>query len=205
MNRLLPLACLAFALMVLSGCLTISGERAVMKVYAPKVELATQTGWPVIQQTLAIAEPNASAALDSTRIAVRPTAAQLQVYAGAIWSDPAPILLQSTLIDALGGSGHFRAVVRPTDPLAADLLLRLDLRHFEAMYAPDADAPTIVIELQATLIEQRTRRVLDSRRFRVEEPSASPPLPFVVAAFESALGKTAAAITPWVLENAPRD
>lgn len=195
---------LAFVLMTLTGCLTISGERTEVKIYAPKIELVTQADWPVIQRTLTIAEPEASAALDSQRIAVRPTPTQLQVYAGAIWSDPAPVLLQSTLIDALGGSAHFRAVIRPTDPLTADLLLRLDLRHFEAIYAKGARVPTVVIELQATLFDQRTRQILDNRRFRIERVSESKSLPSVVTAFEAALMDLAMALTPWVLANAAK-
>lgn len=199
MKRLLPPA---LALFALSGCLSISGDKAVLEVYAPQVRLAADAGGLRSTLTLAIDEPEASLALDSNRIAVRPTPAQLQVYAGAIWSDHAPALVQSALIGALHESGRFRAVTRPTDPVAADLLLRLELRHFEAVYADGAKLPTVVIELQATLIDQRAHRVLATRRFRTEEASPGKQLPTVVEAFEAALAGTAQALGPWVLENA---
>lgn len=194
------LAALAAAL--LAGCFSIGGERAELAVYGPRVDLRAAADVAPLDRTLAVGEPNASTALDSNRIAVRPEPSRLQVYAGAIWSDHAPALVQSALVDALGDSGRFRAVVRPTDSVAADLLLRLDLTHFEAIYADDAKRPTVVIELQATLVEQRSQRVLASRRFRNEQPSEREKLPQVVAAFEAGLSATATEMAPWLAENA---
>lgn len=193
----------ALPLLALAGCLSIGGERTELTVYAPQVTIAADPAWPRLDHTLAIAEPNTSTALDSNRIAVRPTPAQLQVYAGAIWSDTAPALVQSALVEALGDSGRFRAVVRPVDGIASDLLLRLDLRQFEAVYASGADAPTVVVGLQATLLDARGNRVLATRSFRIEEASAGKALPEVVDAFDAALEATAAALAPWLLESAP--
>ena len=191
------------ATFALTGCLSIGGDRAELAVYAPQVTITADPAWPRLDRTLAIAEPNTSTALDSNRIAVRPTPAQLQVYAGAIWSDTAPALVQSALVDALGDSGRFRAVVRPIDGIASDLLLRLDLRQFEAVYGDDADRPTVVVELQATLLDPRGNRVLATRTFRTEKTSADEDLPEVIAAFDIALEATATAMTPWLLEKAP--
>lgn len=198
------LVLLLSGLLALPGCLSIGGDRAELKVYAPRVDLQVQDDWVPVEATLAIAEPSASTALDSNRIAVRPKPALLQVYAGAIWSDAAPVLVQSALVDALGASERFRAVGRPTDALSADLLLQLDLRHFEAVYAEDAKQPTVVVELRATLIDQRSQQVLASRRFRVEQASDDETLPNVVRAFETALEQAANAMTPWLLEHAPK-
>ena len=202
--RFLRTALVLVAAIALAGCVSI-GDRAVLKVYAPQIGLAVDAGWPVSTRTLAIAEPSASSALDSTRIAVRPTPSTLQVYAGAIWSDTAPALVQSALVDALGGSERFRAVVRPSDGVGADLLLRLDLRHFEAVYAEGARRPTVLVELQATLVDQRRGQVAASRSFRVEEAAEDKALPAVVTAFERAMERVAVELTPWVLEGAAAD
>lgn len=188
----------------LAGCVSI-GDRAELTVYAPEVVIAVDEGLPALDRTLAISEPNASTMLDSNRIAVRPRPSTLQVYGGAVWSDTAPALVQAALVDAFGESGRFRAVVRPTDSVGADRMLRLDLRHFEAVYDDGAKAPTVVVELQATLIDQRRHRVLASRRFRAEQTAGREKLEQVVPAFESALGEVATAMLPWVLENDPKD
>lgn len=189
------------AVLLLPGCLSI-GDRAELAVYAPAVRAAASVDGPRLDRTLAVAEPNASTALDSTRIAVRPEPGRLQVYAGAIWADTAPALVQSALVDALSASGRFRAVVRPTDGVSSDLLLRLDLRHFEALYAPGARRPTVVVELQATLVEARGARIAASRRFRAEQPAEGEALPDVVPAFEAALGEVSDALLPWLLDHA---
>lgn len=196
----LPLALAAS----LTGCLSL-GDKAELVVYAPQVSVVADEAWPTLERTLAISEPNASSLLDSNRIAVRPKPATLQVYSGAIWADSAPDLVQSALVGAFADQGRFRAVVRPTDGLGADLLLRLDLRHFEAVYVEDAKTPTVVVELQATLVDQRTHRVIGSRRFRAEQSTEREKLPSVVPAFEAALGDVATAMLPWVLENAQDD
>ncbi len=188
----------------LSGCLSL-GDKAELVVYAPQVSVTADEAWPTLDRTLAISEPNASALLDSNRIAVRPKPATLQVYSGAIWADSAPDLVQSALVGAFAEPDRFQAVVRPTDGLGADLLLRLDLRHFEAVYAEDAKTPTVVVELQATLVDQRTHRVIGSRRFRAEQSTEREKLPSVVPAFEAALGDVATAMLPWVLETAKDD
>jgi len=196
----LPLALAAS----LAGCLSL-GDKPELIVYAPQVAIATDEAWPALDRTLAIAEPDASTLLDSNRIAVRPKPTTLQVYSGAIWSDNAPVLVQSALVGSFADPGRFRAVVRPTDGLGADLLLRLDLRQFEAVYAEDAKTPTVVVELQATLVDQRAHRVIGSRRFRAEQPAEREKLPAVVPAFEAALGEVATAMLPWVLETAQDD
>ena len=196
----LPLALAAS----LAGCFSL-GDKPELIVYAPQVSLAEDAAWPTLDRTLAIAAPDASTLLDSNRIAVRPRPGTLQVYSGAIWADSAPDLVQSALVGSFAESERFRAVVRPTDGLGADLALRLDLRHFEAVYAEDAKTPTVVVELQATLVDQRAHRVIGSRRFRAEQLAERGKLPSVVPAFEAALGDVATAMLPWVLEAAKDD
>lgn len=201
----LPRTALPLALAAsLAGCLSL-GDKAELVVYAPQVAISADASWPSLDRTLAIAEPNASTLLDSNRIAVRPKPATLQVYSGAIWADRAPELVQSALVASFADHDRFRAVLRPTDGLGADLLLRLDLRHFEAVYAEDAKTPTVLVDLQATLVDQRTHRVIGSRRFRSEQASEREKLPVVVPAFEAALGEVATAMMPWVLETAKDD
>jgi cholesterol transport system auxiliary component len=190
--------------LALAGCVSI-GDKAELAVYAPQVRIDAADAPPALDLTLAVGEPNSSTMLDSNRIAVRPRPLTLQVYGGAVWADTAPALVQAALVDAFGESERFRAVVRPTDSIGADRLLRLDLRHFEAVYADGAKRPTVVVELQATLVDQRRHRVIASRRFRAEQPAERERLDDVVPAFEAALGEVATAMLPWLLEAAKGD
>jgi len=200
----LPLRALLAAplLLALAGCFSLGGDRTELAVYAPRIVLEADAGWPSIQRTLAIGEPTASSVLDSNRIAVRPDPQRLQVYAGAVWSDSAPSLVQSALVSAFDQAGRFTAVGRTTSDAPSDLLLQLDLLQFEAVYADSAGNPTAVVALKATLIDQRERRVLGSRVVTAEVPADGTQLPEVVPAFEAALVESARQLVPWVLKQA---
>lgn len=186
---------------LLAGCVSL-GDKPVLTVYAPQVALPAGEALPRLDASLAIAEPNASTLLDSNRIAVRPEPSRLQVYAGAVWADAAPALVQAVLVDALGEGEHFRAVVRPSDNVGTEYLLRLDLRHFEVAFPESRKAGVAQVELQATLVEQRRQRVLASRRFRAEAPAGRGRLPEAVPAFEAALSEVGGELRAWVLETA---
>ncbi|MCE2945186.1 MAG: ABC-type transport auxiliary lipoprotein family protein [Lysobacteraceae bacterium] len=193
----------AFAATGLTGCLSLGGDKADLAVYAPVIAIAPEATWPSVPLTLAIAEPQASTALDSVRIAVRPEPGRLQVYAGAVWSDRAPALVQSALVDAFDQAGRFKAVTRTTGELATDLRLDLDLRQFEAVYADDADTPTATVVVQATLVDVRRGTVLATRLFRAGHVAEREKLKAVVPGFEAALSEVARAMVPWVLASTP--
>ena len=189
-------------LLALTGCFSLGGERTELAVYAPRVVLEADAGWPSIQRTLAIGEPSASSMLDSNRIAVRPDPQRLQVYSGAVWSDSAPSLVQSALVSAFDQTDRFTAVGRTTSDAPSDLLLQLDLLQFEAVYAEGTVNPAAVVAFKATLINQRERRVLGSLVVTAEVPADGTQLPEVVPAFEAALADSARQLVPWVLEQA---
>lgn len=206
MTPRLPLALIAagiFAATGLTGCLSLGGDKANLAVYAPIVTITPEATWPAVPLTLGIAEPQASTALDSVRIAVRPEPGRLQVYAGAAWSDRAPALVQAALVEAFDQSGRLNAVARTTGDLATDLRLDLDLRQFEAVYGEDADVPVVTIVVQATLVDTRRGTVLATRLFRAERPAERAKLKAVMPGFEAGLSDVAQAMVPWVLASNP--
>lgn len=188
------------AALLLAGCVQIGRERPALAIYAPHVALTPDPAWPTRPLSLAITEPRSSTALDSTRIAVRPEPNRLQVYAGAAWSDRAPALVQSALVDAFDQSGRFVAVTHGRGELATDLRLDLELRQFEAVYAANARAPTVTLVLQAVLIDVRRGRVLATKTLRTETPSEHSRLSAVIPAFEATLSAAAQALLPWALQ-----
>lgn len=190
------------ASLLLAGCISLGGSPVEKTLYAPNPRIETDPDWPRVPLSLAIGEPLAGSLLDSRRIVVRPEPARLAVYAGALWADEAPLLVQSLLVRHFADSGRFAAVSRPTGTFAADLLLELELRHFEAVYADGALLPEVRIELQATLIDAQAQRVLASRVLRSVQASEGKALPAVMAAFEAALAANSRELLPWVLAEA---
>jgi cholesterol transport system auxiliary component len=70
-----------------------------------------------------------------------------------------------------------------------DLLLDTELRRFEAVYASVDEAPTVVVELQASLVDGRKGTRIASFDSRAEVKAARNDRSAVVAAFEQATGK----------------
>jgi cholesterol transport system auxiliary component len=84
--------------------------------------------------------------------------------------------------------------------LRADFALLSDLQDFQAEYR-GATVPTIVIRLNAQLVDNSTGRAVASRTFAVEETSAGAGMPEVFAAFQTALNKLLPQVVDWTAES----
>ncbi|MGB3394275.1 MAG: ABC-type transport auxiliary lipoprotein family protein [Stenotrophomonas sp.] len=206
MKRLLPTRLLApFCLLALAGCsLLVNGDRDATTLYAPQVSINTDPAWPHVDWQLAIAKPAAARVVDSPRINVRPTPAELEVYRGATWAQPATDMLENALLRGFEDSGRIRAVARIATGIRADYKLSIDLRRFESDYAGNP-APAATIELNAKLIHSTDQRVVASRTFLVTEPAAGTDLPSVATAFETALNRTTTELVGWTLQAGQAD
>lgn len=184
--------------LLLTGCLSVGGD-ATVDIYSPQARITADPAWPSVTWPLVVAKPTASDALDSPRIAVRPQADRLQVYAGASWSDTAPDLLQTALVQGFEDSGKIVAVGRQASGLRGDFALLIDMRQFEAVYTDPKAPPSATIALQVKLLGYPGGRVLAARTFRHEVPAADAKVPAVTAAFDEALSQTVTDIIGWTL------
>jgi len=192
-------ALLASALLIsVAGCLSLGGGNAV--IYSPQAKVTAHADWPTVAWSLVIDKPLASDALDSSSIAVRPAPGELQAYADAQWSDPAPDMLQTTLVQAFEDSGKIASVGRQSTGLHGDFALLLDLRRFESVYDDPARPPSAVIEVQAKLLASGNR-VLATRNFQVTVPARSKEVPQVVDAFRGAMTDLTEQMVGWTLSN----
>jgi len=132
---------------------------------------------------LGVARPRSVSSLDTERIAVVRAGGGFDYFAGMRWADAAPQMLQSLLVRAFTADGRFAAAVASPSRVPTDLLLDVELRRFEAVYATDDAQARVRVELQATLVDSRngTRLVsfMASSEARVERNRQAE----VVAAF----------------------
>ena len=135
---------------------------------------------------LAVARPRAAAALDTDRIAVVQPDSRFDYFAGVRWTEPAPQMLQQLLVGALTADGRFAVVTSAPSRVPTDLLLDVELRRFEAVYAADGAAPTVRVEMQVTLVESRQARRVASFPAAGSATAAGNRRAAVIAAFESA-------------------
>ena len=188
--------------LALAGC-GIVPKKTEISIYDPKPRVEADAGWPQVDAQLVVLRPNAERLLNSARILVRPTPGELQVYKGATWSQPAPDILQDTIVRTLEDSGKLDSISRHGGGVAGDYDLALDIRQFDADYAGGA-RPSAVVEVSAKLIHVGDNRVIGTRVFRHATPADSPAITDVQRAFEQSLSDTTRDIAGWTLQSLSR-
>ena len=169
-----------------------------------RLELADAAGGAArLPLALGVARPRAAISLDTERIAVVQPDSRFDYFTGVRWSEPAPQMLQALVVRALQSDGRYEVVVAAPSRVPADLLLDLELRRFEAVYAPGADAPSVRVEIQATLVDPRQVRRVSSFVASSELPAASNSRGAVLEAFERATGEAVHALAAWLREVEP--
>lgn len=182
----------------LGGCALLgAGKGDGVVQYAPDPRVQVQPDWPSVTWSLTVAQPSAARAIDSARIAVRPTPQELQVYKGAQWAKRPSEMLEDAILRALEDSGRIGVVSRQGMGIATDYRLVLDLRRFESDYA--SGQPAATIEVRAKLLHGTAPDVVASRTFLQAVPARDAAVPSVVDAFETALAGMARDLAGWTL------
>jgi len=194
-------AVIAALVVALAGCGILPKKEAIA-LYSPEARIQADPAWPTVDWQLQIPRPHAAELLDSPRIVVRPVPGELQVYKGAVWTQPAPDLLQDTLLRAFEESGRITGVARRGAGVTGDYELLLDLRRFDSDYAPGT--PAAVVEVGAQLVSARSNQVVASRAFRATAPASATDIGSVSRAFEQALGTLATEVVGWTLAEGER-
>lgn len=200
--RLLLAASLAT---LLGGCSILgSGDKNPVTLYSPAVQVKVDPSWPQADWQLVLAKPSAARMVDSPRINVRPTPSELEIYKGASWAQPATDMIEDTLLRGFEDSGRIHGVARVAAGIRADYKLSTDIRRFESDYQGQA-TPTVVIEINAKLIDVTNQRVVADRTFRQLQPVGSTDVSAVAAAFERGLQQVAQDVVGWTLTSGQND
>ncbi|GAB3734818.1 ABC-type transport auxiliary lipoprotein family protein [Luteimonas pelagia] len=187
---------------LLAGC-GILPEKTPISIHAPAPSVQADPAWPSADWQLVVPRPTGPAMVDSTRIAVRPVPGEVQVYKGAIWSQPVPDLVHDTVVHAFEDSGRVPGVGRRGEGITGEYQLLLDVRRFDADYRGEA-RPAAVLEIGAKLVASRENRVVASRLFSQSVPAPATDVASVTRAFEQALGTATGEIVGWTLAEGGR-
>jgi cholesterol transport system auxiliary component len=135
---------------------------------------------------LVVTRPRSSTALDTARIAIAPGPSRFDYYTGARWAEPAPQMLQQNLVTALEASGRYAGVLAAPARSPAELMLDLELRHFEAVATSTSSVPTVHVQLQATLVDARRASRVASFVAEARVAATENRLAAIMTAFETA-------------------
>lgn len=174
--------------LVAAGCADIVGPPPSPKLYRLAPAIAPQPSGPVLPWILVVQRPDPVGGLESERIVLTRPPVGLDFYADAAWSGPLPDLVQASLIQALDGSGRFKAVVRGRDTVRADCLLNCDLRAFEARYDQGESAPLAVVRLAVRLVDMRAHKIVAARECAKEVRASANSVEAAVIALTGAFG-----------------
>ena len=140
-----------------------------------------------------VPEPTTVHALDTERIAARPSSSEYAYLPDAVWSDRLPKLLQARLVQTLQNSGRARAVSVPGQGLLIDYQIVLDVRAFE--YTAEGAIADFVVRV----MNDRNGRVVRSGAFRHVIPVESRGNAAIVQALDQAMDAAFIEIANWAL------
>jgi len=187
------------------GLVTIAGCGALSNVTDAAEPVSAFTLSPVATEPvgassghLVVREATAAGALMTDRILIKPNRLQAAYLPEGRWTDAAPVLVQSLLVQSLQNGGGFRLVGRDDDGLLPDYSLLIDLRDFQAEAVTEGGtAWQVRVGMILTLVREEDRRIAGSRRFEAVVAAGSDATPAIVAAFDAALSQTLREAVAW--------
>lgn len=193
---------LAAAFLPLSACGSIlpGSDRKPPQLYELTPKSTFSKDLPKIRAQLLVETPNASAGLRSSRIAIKLQPTTLDYFADSEWTDIAPNLVQTLLIESFDNSGRITGIAREGSGLRTDYLLKSDLREFQAELFKGRRAQ-IRVRLLVRLVRWDNRDIVETESFEASVPLDSRTIKAIVDGFDAALGKVLKRIVQWSLKT----
>jgi cholesterol transport system auxiliary component len=184
-------------LLALGACqLPGGGEPPSLYTLTPKNTFSPDL--PKVDWQLIVETPIAAAGLNTSRIALQRSPVTLEYYANANWTDIAPLMVQTLLIESFENSGKIVAVSRESTTLRADYLLKTELREFQAEY-DGSGPPRARVRINAKLARMPDRAIIGSYTVERMERAQTGDLPAIALAFDEALGGAMRRVVEWSL------
>ena len=199
MNRLTTLwvAVPAICLAACTGSLFRS-KTAPPTVYLLSAGIGSAAATPAaaIPVDLAILRLRVRTGLESDRIAILYPDRRLDYFAGARWSGPLGEVLQDLAVQELRARAHLATVSGDASVFASGYWLEIAVTDFQAEYTSAVAAPTVHVQLLASIGSSNDTRILGQFVADARQPATANRLTAIVDAFagaaEAALAEIAA-------------
>lgn len=197
------LTLLGAVLLALAACtvdlLPGAGQAPELYVLTPKSTFSPDL--PTVDAQLVIETPIASEGLNTHRMALRQSPLTLDYFASSRWTERAPKLVQTMLVESFENTGRIVSVGRQGVDLRADYALRSDLREFQAEYLETGAPPTVWVRLNAKLVKMPERMIVASETFEQRTKAEGRGMTQVVSAFDESLNKVLKRAVEWTLRT----
>ena len=195
----------AAAAVALAGCQALSAIDSAAEptdLYTVTPKSTFDADLPNVYWQLAVEAPVAAASLNTGRIAIQMTPTLTDYYAKVAWTDRAPLMVQTRIVDSFENTRKIVAVARESIALRANYVLQPDLRNFEAMYFY-GQPPIVKVRIIAKLVRMPDRQIIGVASFERCVRARADKVPKVVDAFDQALGSVIKRLVSWTLRTPP--
>lgn len=155
---------------------------------------------PRLRSQLVVETPEAASGLTTSRIAVKQRPTTLDYYARSEWTDLAPRLVQTKLIESFENSRKIVGVGREGAGLRSDYILKSELRHFEAQLY-DAEKSLIRVVINVKLVRMPAREIVANRSFERTHTVESATIDGIIEGFDEALGGVLKRVVEWTIRE----
>jgi len=187
--------------LALTGCASLLGLGPAPHLYRVTLKSTYPVNLPHLSGQLLVDVPSAPAGLDTARIALSRSAVSIDYFADSEWIDRVPLMVQTGLLDSFESSGAITAIDREAIGLRADLILKTDIRHFEALYDSRDRPPEVWVEISARLVDPSGRDVVAHASFERRKQAQGSDIAQIVPAFDDALGGVMEDIVGWTVRS----
>ena len=189
-----------------TGCSSlIPGPVAPPQLYVLTRKTTFPPDLPNVSRQLLVDTPIAPAEIDTARIALTRSPTTIDYFANAAWSDRAPAMVQSLLIESFEQTGKITSVARDSAVLRADYILMPELRRFEARYENGEAPPTVLVRLLVRLVKMPERLIIGEDLGERQETAAANSMDAIVEAYDEALGSVMKRLVSWTLRGMSQD
>jgi cholesterol transport system auxiliary component len=189
---------------LLSGCTLLAAAEEQTDLYQATPKSTFEPDMPTVIWQLAVDVPVAEANLNTGRIAISQSPTSSDYYTKAAWTDRAPLMVQTRIVDSFENSHKIVAVSRESVGLRANYVLQPDLRNFEAMYFYEKGKPPIAhVRIVAKLVRWPDQQIIGVTTIERCVRAREDKVPKVVEAFDQALGSVIKRLVAWTLRTPP--
>lgn len=187
--------------LVLAGCSGLFGGGSPAHLYRLTPKSSYPANLPHRNVQLLVDVPFAPAGLDSSRIALSRSAVSIDYFADSEWTDRAPLLVQTALLESFENSKVLNAIDRESVGLRADFILKSEIRHFEAIYDLPNGPPDVWVAINVRLVAPSDREIVAQASFERRRRASANDVPSIISAFDEALGGVMQDIVVWTVTN----
>ena len=207
------LAVLSAMMGVVTACsIPIPGGGEPPRLYVLTPKSTFPKDLPNVEWQILVEPPIAAAGLSTARIPLQDSPIELRYFTRANWTDFAPKMVQTLLVESFENSKKIVGVGREQIGLRSDFVMKTELREFQAEYDErlpqnvsilnaGSKPPFVRVRMNVKLVQMPRREIVASENFERKVRAETNSMQAIIGAFDASLGKVLKAIVVWTLKK----